>query len=108
MAAANVSIAMGVAGSPQAMETADIVLMDSNLSKLPQVVLIERLVLKKIQQNFALSMATKVIILVLVLLQMATLWLAIVADVGAMLIVAKNLTEHLLLSSVESSKHKKM
>jgi len=90
LAAASVGFAMGAAGSPQAMETADIVLMDSNLLKLPVAVKIGRLVLSKIRQNVILSMTIKVFILVLVVLDLATLWLAIITDVGSMLIVALN------------------
>merc|ERR1712166_745802 len=90
LAAASVGFVMGAAGSPQAMDTADIVLMDSNLLKLPVAVKIGRLVLSKIRQNVILSMTIKVFILVLVVLHLATLWLAIITDVGSMLIVALN------------------
>jgi len=90
LAAASVGIAMGAVGSPQAMETADVVLMDSNLLKLPMAVKVGRLVLRKIRQNVVLSMTIKVAILVLVVMDLATLWLAIITDVGSMLIVALN------------------
>ena len=90
LAAANVGFAMGAAGSPQAMETADIVLMDSNLLKLPLAVKIGRLVLRKIRQNVILSMAVKVVVLTLVLMDLATLYMAIIADVGSMLLVTLN------------------
>lgn len=90
LAAATVGIAMGGAGSAQALETADIALMADDLSQLPFAVRLSRFARHIIQQNVALSLALKAVFLVLALLGGATLWMAVFADVGMSLIVTLN------------------
>ena len=90
LAAADVGIAMGVAGTAIAMETADIALMTNDLRKLSIAVELARQARAKIQQNIVLSITTKIIVLVLSLVGYAYLWVAVIADVGTCLVVIFN------------------
>ena len=90
LASAHIGMAMGAAGSAVAMETADVVLMDSNLKKIPFAIVLGRATLSKIRQNIAIAIITKGVMIGLTVANMSTLWLAIVSDVGAMLLVTMN------------------
>lgn len=90
LAAATVGIAMGGAGTDQALETADIVLMGDDLSLLPFVVRLSRAARRVVVQNIAFSLLIKALFLLLALLGVATLWMAVFADMGASLIVTLN------------------
>jgi Cd2+/Zn2+-exporting ATPase len=90
LATATVGIAMGGAGSAQALETADVVLMADDLRQLPFAVRLSRFVRGLIWQNIALSLATKLIFLALAVFGTPSLWLAILADVGMSLLVTLN------------------
>lgn len=90
MATATIGIAMGGAGTDTAMETADIVLMADDLSKLPFTVKLSRNALKIIKQNIAFAILIKVIATFLVFPGWLTLWLAIFADMGASILVTLN------------------
>jgi Cd2+/Zn2+-exporting ATPase len=90
LASASVGIAMGGAGTAQALETADVALMSDNLSKLPFAVKLSRKALAVIKQNVTLSLVLKGIFLALALPGLATLWMAVVADMGASLLVTVN------------------
>lgn len=90
LAAAAVGIAMGGAGSPQAMETADVVLMSDNLAGLSFAVRISRFARSIIRQNVVLSFGLKAAFVVLALEGAASLWLAVAADVGMALVVTLN------------------
>jgi len=90
LARATVGIAMGGAGTDQALETADIVLMADDLSMLPFAIRLSRHTLGIIRQNIALSLLTKAVFMALALPGLATLWMAVFADVGASLIVILN------------------
>ncbi len=90
LAKATVGIAMGAAGSATALETADIALMTDNLLRLPFSVRLGQRTLATIQQNIAFALALKAVFLVLAVLGIATLWMAVFADVGASLIVILN------------------
>jgi len=90
LAGSDIGLAMGGAGSAVAMETADVVLMDSNLKKLPYAISIGRATVTKIRQNVAIAIVTKVVMIALTVANLSTLWLAIVSDVGAMLLVTFN------------------
>jgi Cd2+/Zn2+-exporting ATPase len=90
LATASVGIAMGGAGTAQAMETADLVLMQDNLSHLPEAVRASRRAMGIIRQNITFSLAIKVVFLALTLPGWATLWMAVFADMGASLIVTAN------------------
>jgi Cd2+/Zn2+-exporting ATPase len=90
LARADVGIAMGGAGSAQAMETADVVLMQDDLKRLPAALSIARRNRVIIKQNIALSLGLKLAFLALAVPGFATLWLAVVADVGATVLVTLN------------------
>ncbi len=90
LAAATVGIAMGGAGVDQALETADIVLMGDDLAKLPWTVRLSREALAIVRQNIIFSLGVKLTFALLALAGMASLWMAVFADVGASLIVIIN------------------
>jgi Cd2+/Zn2+-exporting ATPase len=90
LAAASVGVAMGGTGSAQAMETADVVLMQSDLSHLPGTVGNSRQARAIILQNITFSLAIKGLFLLLTLAGSATLWMAVFADTGASLLVILN------------------
>ena len=90
LATATVGIAMGGAGTDTALETADIALMADDLGKLPFTVRLSRATLSMIRQNIAFSLAVKIVAVALVFPGWLTLWLAILSDMGATLIVTLN------------------
>jgi Cd2+/Zn2+-exporting ATPase len=90
LAAADVGIAMGVAGTDAALETADVALMADELLKIPYALRLSRATVRNIRANIAFSIALKAAFLVMAILGVATLWMAVVADMGASLIVIAN------------------
>ncbi|MEN2768850.1 heavy metal translocating P-type ATPase [Ornithinibacillus xuwenensis] len=90
LATSDLGIAMGGAGTDTAMETADIVLMADNLEKLPHTIKLSRKALAIIKQNIWFSLIVKLIALVLIFPGMLTLWLAVLSDTGAAVIVILN------------------
>lgn len=90
LAAATLGMAMGTAGTDQALETADIALMADDLTKLPVVIHLSRRAMRVIKQNIAFSILVKGIFVVLAPLELATLWMAVGADMGASLLVIFN------------------
>ncbi|MDD3364945.1 MAG: heavy metal translocating P-type ATPase, partial [Syntrophomonas sp.] len=87
MAIATVGIAMGVAGTGTALETADITLMSDDLSKLAYTINLSRQTLRVMKQNISFSLLIKGFILLLVIPGWLTLWLAVIADMGTSLLV---------------------
>lgn len=90
MAAATVGIAMGGAGTDTAIETADMTLMQDDLSMVAEAIALGRRTVGIIQFNIAFALALKAIFLILALLGHTSLWLAILADTGATLLVIMN------------------
>jgi len=90
LAAADVGIAMGVAGTDAALETADIALMADELAKIPYALRLSRATTRNIRANIGFSLALKAAFLILAIAGVATLWMAVVADMGASLIVIAN------------------
>jgi Cd2+/Zn2+-exporting ATPase len=90
LAAADVGVAMGAAGSDVAIETADVALMSDELLKLPFAVRLARATLRNVKTNVAVSLLLKAAFLVMALLGAATLWMAVLADTGASVIVVAN------------------
>ena len=90
LAAATVGIAMGGAGTDTAIETADIALMGDDLSKLPFAVRLSRKTLNVIKANIIFAIGIKIIALLLVIPGWLTLWIAILSDMGATILVALN------------------
>src|SRR3546814_11633617 len=81
---------MGAIGSDAAIETADIALMTDDIARLPWLISHARRTLAVIRQNIVFSLAVKAVFLGLTFLGPASLWGAIVADVGASLLVVLN------------------
>ncbi|PFN82061.1 heavy metal translocating P-type ATPase [Bacillus sp. AFS076308] len=90
LATSDLGIAMGGAGTDTAMETADIVLMADNLEKLPHTINLSRKALKIIKQNIWFSLIVKFIALALIFPGWLTLWIAVLSDTGAAIIVILN------------------
>jgi len=90
LARADVGIAMGGAGSAQAMETADVVLMGDDLAQLPFVVGLSRETKRVIAINVAFALVIKALVFALAATGLASLWMAIAADVGASVAVILN------------------
>lgn len=90
LATADIGIAMGGAGTDAAMETADIVLMADNLEKLPYTVKVSRKALAIIKQNIWFALLVKLAALALIFPGWLTLWMAVLSDTGAAIIVILN------------------
>jgi Cd2+/Zn2+-exporting ATPase len=90
MARATIGIAMGAAGTDAALETADIALMADDLSRLPFTIGLSRRALRTIETNIILSLVVKGLFLLMALAGMATLWMAVFADMGMSLLVTLN------------------
>ncbi len=90
LSAANLGIAVGGAVNTQAMETADVVLMNGDLSRLPFAIRIARLARTLIRQNVAFSLLTKLVFILLALGGVATMWMAVLGDMGVSLLVTFN------------------
>lgn len=90
MATATVGIAMGAAGTDAAIETADVALMQDDLGKIAETIRLGRRTLGIIRFNIGFALGLKALFLVLTLLGHASLWLAIMADTGATLLVVAN------------------
>lgn len=90
MAAATVGIAMGAAGTDTAIETADMALMQDDLTKVAEAIRLGRRTVRVIQFNIGFALALKAVFLVLAVLGYTSLWLAILADTGATLLVVMN------------------
>jgi Cd2+/Zn2+-exporting ATPase len=90
LASADVGIAMGVAGSDAALETADVALMADELLKIPYAVRLSRATVQNIRANLAISLVMKGAFVVAAVAGVATLWMAVLADTGASVIVIAN------------------
>ncbi len=90
LAAADVGVAMGAAGSDAALETADVALMSDELLKLPYALRLSRQTLRNVRTNVAISLCLKAAFLALAIAGFATLWMAVLADTGATVIVVAN------------------
>ena len=87
---ADIGIAMGALGSDAAIEAADIVLMDDDPLKIAKAIKISRKCLGIVKQNIAFALIVKAICLVLGALGLANMWIAIIADVGVMILAVLN------------------
>lgn len=90
LARATVGFAMGTAGTDTAIETAGVAFMDDDLRKLPQFIKLSKRTRAVLIQNIAFSLGVKAVFLTLSAFGVATLWMAIFADIGASLIVVAN------------------
>ncbi len=87
---ADIGIAMGALGSDAAIEAADVVLMDDDPAKIAKAIGISRKCLRIVKENIALALGVKLICLVLAALGIANMWVAIIADVGVMVLAVLN------------------
>ncbi len=90
LATADVGIVMGAAGSDAALESADVALMADELLKIPYALRLSRKTLRNIKANLAISIVLKAAFVVAAIAGVATLWMAVVADTGASIIVIAN------------------
>ena len=90
LAAATVGVAMAAAGSPAAMETADVALLTEDLRKIPYAVVLGRKMVSVVRQNVFISIAVKAGFLGLAAVGLSTLWMAVIADMGTSLFVVFN------------------
>jgi Cd2+/Zn2+-exporting ATPase len=81
---------MGVAGTDAALETADVALMADELLKIPYALRLSRVTARNIRVNIAFSILLKTAFLGLAIAGVATLWMAVAADLGASLLVIAN------------------
>ena len=87
---ADVGIAMGSLGSDAAIEAADVVIMDDDISKIASVIAIARKTMRIVKENIVFALGVKLIILVLGALGLTTMWLAVFGDVGVAVIAILN------------------
>ncbi|MBO4530611.1 MAG: cadmium-translocating P-type ATPase [Paludibacteraceae bacterium] len=90
LARADVGIAMGGLGSDAAIEAADVVLMDDHPSKLALAIKIARRTIRIARQNVAFAIGVKLIVLLLAAFGLATMWMAVFADVGVTVLAVLN------------------
>ena len=90
LARADLGIAMGALGSDAAIEAADIVLMDDKPSKVAEAVRIARRTLSIARENMIFAIGIKILVLLLAALGLATLWMAVFADVGVTVLAVLN------------------
>lgn len=99
LARADVGVAMGALGSDAAIEAADVVLMDDKPSKIVTAIRIARRTLGIARQNVLFAIGVKVLVLLLAAVGLATMWMAVFADVGVMVLAVLNAMRTLRLSS---------
>ena len=90
LARADLGIAMGALGSDAAIEAADVVLMDDKPSKVADAIRIARRTLRIARENIAFAIGIKVLVLLLAAFGLATLWMAVFADVGVTVLAVLN------------------
>lgn len=90
MARSAIGFAMGVAGTDTALETADVAFMDDDLRKLPEFLDLSQRTAQVLRQNIVLAIGIKGVFFILTLMGIATLWMAVFADVGTSLLVVAN------------------
>ncbi len=90
LAKATIGFAMGAAGTDTAIDTADVALMQDDLRKLPELVRLSRRTGAVLLQNIVFAIAIKAVFFVLSVAGVATLWMAVFADMGASLVVVAN------------------
>ena len=90
LARADLGIAMGALGSDAAIEAADVVLMDDKPSKVAEAVRIARRTLRIARENMLFAIGIKILVLILAAFGVATLWMAVFADVGVTVLAVLN------------------
>ena len=90
LAAAHLGIALGAQSSDTALETADVVVMTPQLGRLGELVRLGRRCRRILAENITLALSIKAIVLLLAVAGLATMWMAVAADVGASILVTFN------------------
>lgn len=90
LARADIGIAMGGAGTDAAMEAGDVVIMNDDLRRIPDLIRLSRKAHAVLWQNICLALGIKAAFLLLALFDGATMWMAVFADMGASLLVVAN------------------
>jgi len=90
LAVATIGVAMGSTGTDVALETSDVALMSDDLTRVPYLIRLGRKTLRVIKENITIALLTKFVFFALALSGLATLWMAVGADMGASLIVIVN------------------
>jgi Cd2+/Zn2+-exporting ATPase len=90
LAESDIGIAMGVAGADIAIDSADVVIMNDDLRRIPDVLRLSRQTHAVLWQNIALALGIKVVFLYLAIFDNASMWMAVFADMGASLLVVAN------------------
>ena len=98
LARADIGIAMGGLGSDAAIEAADVVLMDDKPSKIALAIRLARHTISIARQNVIFAIGIKVAVLILATLGLATMWMAVFADVGVTVLAVLNAMRTSLLS----------
>lgn len=99
LARADIGFAMGGAGTDTAVEAADIVIMNDNLGRIAETIVLSRRTHAILWQNICLALAIKAVFFVLAVFGSATMWMAVFADMGASLLVVGNGLRLLRLAS---------
>lgn len=90
LAKAGIGIAMGGAGTDTAMEAADVVIMNDDLRRIPELIRLSRRTHAVLWQNISLALGIKAVFLVMAVFGNASMWMAVFADMGASLLVVAN------------------
>nr|WP_161974759.1 heavy metal translocating P-type ATPase [Albitalea terrae] len=90
LAKADIGIAMGAAGTDTAMEAADVVVMNDDLRRIPEIIRLSRRTHGVLWQNISIALGIKAVFFVLAIFGSATMWMAVFADMGASLLVVAN------------------
>ena len=90
LARSNVGIAMGGVGSDAAIESADVVLMEDKLTKVPEAIKLSKKTVAIVKQNIVFALGAKAVILLLGALGIADMWVAVFGDVGVMILSTFN------------------
>lgn len=101
IAMSDVGVAMGMEGSDAAVEAADIVLMNDDLSCISKAVKISKKTMRIVRENIVFAIGVKVIVLILSALSLAGIWAAVFADVGVALIAVCNALRCLNLKKID-------
>lgn len=90
LAMSNVGVAMGAIGSEAAIENADVVILDDKLTKIPYAIKKSKTIKRKVIENIVVSLAIKLVTMVLSVVTVLPVWIAMFADVGVMLLAVTN------------------
>ena len=90
LARGNVGIAMGGIGSDAAIESADVVLMNDDLGKVPAAIALSKKTMLIVKENIIFALGAKAVILLLGALGIANMWIAVFGDVGVMFLATIN------------------